>query len=162
MFCPYRLFFFSCSFNLNFLPAIDVAAGVAAPKPPVPPPPIVWYITLRRNPPIHELDQPILGNCAKFCMQLFVVPPAFILSVIGWIILCGIYCFATCCLPILGQGFFILLAERSSRRKRSQVFTSDEARETAEATVCCARCLLSLMSFAAYRLIRPFNMFITW
>lgn len=130
-------------------------------KPVIPPPPVVWYITLRRTPCLHELDQPELNSCSKFCIQMFVVPPAFILSVIGWIILCSIYCFATCCFPLMGSSFFLLLAERSQQRKRSPISKS-EARDVAQATFCCAKCLLSLMSFAAFRLIRPFNMFTSW
>ena len=136
-------------------------AVTGAPKV-VPPPPEVWCITLRRTPPIHELDQPPLGPCAKFCIQMVVVPPAFFLAFLGWIILSGIYCFSLCCFPLMGQGFLVMLAERSAQRKRVTSQEAREAKKAAEATFCCAKCLLSLMSFAAFRLIRPFNMFTSW
>jgi hypothetical protein len=137
---------------------VDEATGGGVKKA-APPPPVVWCVTLRRNPPVHELDQPPLGDCSKFCVQMFVVPPAFVMWLVGWFILMTLYMFAFCCFPLLGQGFFALMYQRGQQRKR---VSTSEAKEVAQATACCAKSLLCLISFAAFRLIRPFNMFTTW
>ena len=130
--------------------------GRAAPPPP--PPPVVWYITLRRKPCLTPEDEPEITEGGKFCIQLFVVPPAFVLYVIGWLVLSSLYCFAVCCVPFLGTSILALMAERSRDRKLAR----QDQRAAIEGTAMCSKFLLNLLSFTAFRLIRPFYMFISW
>ena len=135
-----------------------IGGALEAQKPPPPPTPVVWFIPLRRKPCLTPEDEPEISDCGKLCIQFFVVPPAFVLYAVGWIVLSSLYCFAVCCVPFLGTSIFALMAERSRDRKLAR---SDQ-KAAVEGTAMCARFLLNLLSFVSFRLLRPFYMFISW
>ncbi len=137
--------------------AIGSALEAQKPPPP-PPPPVVWYIPLRRKPCLTKEDEPEIKDCEKFCVQIIVVPISFMLWLVGWAILCSLYCFAVCCVPFLGTSIFALMAERSRDRKLAR----QDQKAAVEGTAMCARFLLNLLSFTAFRLLRPFYMFVAW
>eukprot|EP00746_Dinoflagellata_sp_MGD_P011192 gnl/MRDRNA2_/MRDRNA2_123394_c0_seq1.p1 gnl/MRDRNA2_/MRDRNA2_123394_c0~~gnl/MRDRNA2_/MRDRNA2_123394_c0_seq1.p1 ORF type:complete len:130 (+),score=26.27 gnl/MRDRNA2_/MRDRNA2_123394_c0_seq1:103-492(+) len=90
--------------------AAEVAGGVAQ-QVLTPPPPKVWCVTLRRRPPLTEEDQPEIGDCEKFCMKLFLIPFALITYIFGWVLYTIIYTIGTCCCPLVGPQFFVMLAQ---------------------------------------------------
>ena len=65
--------------------AVHVAEKVEqAVAPQHPPPPVVWGITLKRNPPLTKEDEPPTDGCVKFLLKCFLIPFALFAHAFGW------------------------------------------------------------------------------
>jgi len=129
---------------------------------PTRPPPKVWCVTLKRNPPLTSEDEPPLGLCAKICIKIIVIPPALITYLIGWIMYGIVYFIGCICCPLVGPGLFTMLAQARMASYSNDPQAQQRVKEDAQAGMCCARCLVSTAIFTYMQMILPLSMFCNW
>eukprot|EP00746_Dinoflagellata_sp_MGD_P001444 gnl/MRDRNA2_/MRDRNA2_102720_c0_seq1.p1 gnl/MRDRNA2_/MRDRNA2_102720_c0~~gnl/MRDRNA2_/MRDRNA2_102720_c0_seq1.p1 ORF type:complete len:163 (+),score=29.75 gnl/MRDRNA2_/MRDRNA2_102720_c0_seq1:88-576(+) len=130
-----------------------------------PPPPKVWCVTLRRKPALTEEDQPEIGDCEKLCIKIFLIPIACLSYIFGWIIYFVVYTIGTCCCPLVGPQFFVILAKSRLEQMaaaKDPSKTANQAKADAENAKCCAMCLLNLSIFAYRDCICPITLLCDW
>lgn len=137
------------------------------------PPPVVWFLKLRREPIngkfLHEEDKPEIKQCERICIKILVIPPSFMLYLFGLMIWSFLACFSACFYPALGPAFHNAFKDMVKKRLKGKITTNDGS-EIDEKTmaptmgelVCCGKCLISTMWFATRRCIYPFWAFWTW
>jgi hypothetical protein len=137
---------------------VEAKLGGGLPTSQPKPPPTVWCVKLRRKPVLTEEDKPEITDGEKLCWKILVVPPSFCLYLFGSLLWAIIMCFSCVLAPMLGQGFLIMLREKSKEGRD----ISRDVKQGAAQVACCGKCLISTMWFASRHCIYPFLAFWNW
>ena len=137
--------------------AVEVHQAVAQPKPP----PKVWCVTLKRTPPEHPDDEPPIGDGAKCCYLIWMVPLALCAWFLGAAVMLFLYLLRCVLLPCLGNAFFNMWVSKWKQSGDIEV-AGWEARRGTSLGVKIVLAWISCYKWTKRVLISPLNLLLEW